>query len=128
MSDSISDDVRAFLSANGKKGGEINKKKGSAYFKWVVSHRINNNSSKGPRAPKISEKVKIMLHEDDRPLNTFLEKEKSVLRKRYGLNEQKPMTLAEIGNELGLTRERVRQIEQKALSKLNIDVLDNDER
>jgi hypothetical protein len=37
----VSEAVRAFLSENGKKGGATNKKKGSAYFKYVVSHRKN---------------------------------------------------------------------------------------
>ena len=37
---------------------------------------------------------------------------------RYGLDTGKPMTLKTIGEELGLTRERVRQMEQEALRKL----------
>ena len=43
----ISDELKAFFSANGKKGGNINKKKGSEYFKWVVSHRKNAKSKVG---------------------------------------------------------------------------------
>jgi hypothetical protein len=35
----LPDEVKAFLSNNGKKGGATNKKKGSQYFKYVVSHR-----------------------------------------------------------------------------------------
>jgi RNA polymerase primary sigma factor len=45
--------------------------------------------------------------------------EATVLRLRYGLGEEEPKTLKEIGERLGLTRERVRQIESEALSKLN---------
>lgn len=41
-----------------------------------------------------------------------------VLKKRFGLEGQEPNTLEEVGEELGVTRERVRQIEKKALEKL----------
>ena len=46
------------------------------------------------------------------------EKEALVLKLRFGLDDNKPHTLQEIGNKLNLTRERIRQVEQKAMRKL----------
>jgi RNA polymerase primary sigma factor len=46
------------------------------------------------------------------------EREATVIRMRFGLNSYNPMTLREVGENLGLTRERVRQLENQALQKL----------
>ncbi len=51
-------------------------------------------------------------------LKTMDGREATVLRMRFGLDDQEPRTLKEIGESLGLTRERVRQIETEALAKL----------
>lgn len=50
--------------------------------------------------------------------DTLTEKEANVLRLRFGIGYNKTMTLAEVGEELGVTRERIRQIETKAIKKL----------
>ena len=51
-------------------------------------------------------------------LDTLTPREEMVLRLRYGLEDGHPRTLEEVGKEFGVTRERIRQIEAKALRKL----------
>ena len=46
------------------------------------------------------------------------ERESDVLRMRYGLRDGKPRTLADIGEVMSVTRERIRQIETRALEKM----------
>lgn len=46
------------------------------------------------------------------------EREQKVIRLRYGLGDGRPRTLEEVGKEFHVTRERIRQIEAKALRKL----------
>jgi RNA polymerase primary sigma factor len=51
-------------------------------------------------------------------LNTLTPREEKVLRLRYGVDDGRPRTLEEVGKEFNVTRERIRQIEAKALRKL----------
>jgi RNA polymerase primary sigma factor len=51
-------------------------------------------------------------------LHTLSEREKEVIRLRFGLVDGQPRTLEEVGKKFGVTRERIRQIESKTLSKL----------
>lgn len=53
-----------------------------------------------------------------RLLNFLTPREQRIIKGRYGINQSEPMTLEEVGQELGITRERVRQIQEKALIKL----------
>jgi len=60
-----------------------------------------------------------MLREDiEELMNVLTEREKMVLKLRFGLDDGKPRTLEEVGKVYNVTRERIRQIEAKALKKL----------
>ena len=51
-------------------------------------------------------------------LDTLTPREEKVIRLRYGIDDSRPRTLEEVGREFNVTRERIRQIEAKALRKL----------
>ena len=62
--------------------------------------------------------AEIMSVKIDSVLNTLKPREKKVLELRFGLKDEKTHTYEEVGKEFGVTRERIRQIEAKALRKL----------
>jgi RNA polymerase sigma factor (sigma-70 family) len=62
----------------------------------------------------------------ERALDGLPEQERQVLVMRYGLNNERPMTLEAISALLGISRERVRQIEAEALSKVALDLSPTD--
>ena len=67
--------------------------------------------------PEVTDR-RLLRDEMARLLAQLTSRERRILELRYGLGASEPLTLQEIGEEVGLTRERVRQIECEALSKL----------
>jgi RNA polymerase primary sigma factor len=76
---------------------------------------ILNDDSPSPDRNLINGSLK---KEIERSLSTLGEREAEILRYYYGLNDKQPHTMEEIGEEFSLTRERVRQIKEKAIKKL----------
>lgn len=75
---------------------------------------ITLSSEKGP--------VKYLLEHDLKErlsilLESLTEREREIINYRFGLNGEKPLTLKETGKLFGITRERVRQIQEKVMSK-----------
>ena len=75
-------------------------------------------------APELAEELHLSLRADalhealERAVRVLPEREREVVRLRYGIDGGEPMTLEEIGRRFGLTRERIRQIEVEALKRL----------
>jgi RNA polymerase primary sigma factor len=74
-----------------------------------------NQNQPLPDHKLINESLKI---EIQRALNTLSPRERDVLKLYYGLDQENPLTLEEIGEKFKLTRERVRQIKEKAIRRL----------
>ena len=84
-------------------------------LKVVLDDMLTDERSKAPDALLIeSDDLERIFHRLDR----LGEREAMVIRMRFGLEPYVPMTLREVGENLGLTRERVRQLESQALVKL----------
>ena len=61
---------------------------------------------------------KNMHGEIDGLLSMLDERERRIIDERFGLNGKKPLTLEEVGREFGVTRERIRQLQNSALAKM----------
>jgi RNA polymerase primary sigma factor len=83
---------------------------------WSLDEMLMDGHSKAPDNEMVEADD---LHHVLDLLDKMDKREATVLRMRFGLDDEEPKTLKEIGERLGLTRERVRQIESEALSKLS---------
>ena len=83
---------------------------------WTLGEMLMDERTKAPDEEMIeADNLRIVMNR----LGEMDKREATVLRMRFGLNDDPPKTLKEIGESLGLTRERVRQIENEALGKLS---------
>ena len=76
---------------------------------------MENEDQPSPDNTLISESLKV---EIERALSTLSERETEIIKLYYGLNKEHSLTLEEIGEKFNLTRERVRQIKEKAIRRL----------
>ena len=98
--------AQKFASEKEGKGGDQNilaKEQKDAFYEQDSFREIENN---------------IYRYEIDQIVDGLKPREQQVIRERYGFNDGREKTLEEVGSMLGVTRERVRQIESKALKKL----------
>ncbi len=71
----------------------------------------------GPEEEIINKSLK---QDIDSLLSTLTDKEREIIIMRFGLKDTKPMSLKEIGDQYGLTKERIRQIEKRAIEKMKM--------
>jgi RNA polymerase primary sigma factor len=87
---------------------------------WSLGEMLMDDRTKAPDVEMVeADNLRLVMTR----LNEMDKREATVLRMRFGLNDSPPKTLKEIGESLGLTRERVRQIENEALGKLSATFL-----
>ncbi len=89
---------------------------------WSLSEMVADERAIGPDEELLNSDNVIHVY---RMLDEMDEREATILRMRFGLDSEEPKTLKEIGETLGLTRERVRQLEHEALKRLNKGLMGN---
>ncbi len=81
----------------------------------LIDVLVNHNADSTDKGLAVKESLRT---EIDRSLSTLTERQKDVIRFFFGLGVDHPMSLEDIGEKFNLTRERVRQIKDKAITKL----------
>jgi RNA polymerase primary sigma factor len=113
MLEMIPEDVKEALKTNGRTvsmDAPISAEEDSNMYDLIQS-----SDTPSPDKNLINESL---AYEIERALNTLSARESKVLKLYFGLGMKHPFTLEEIGEELTLTRERVRQIKEKAIKKI----------
>ena len=82
------------------------------------SHLGDFIEDRNAQAPADAASFQLLKEQVDEVLHTLTDREARVLQLRFGLEDGRSRTLEEVGREFGVTRERIRQIEAKALRKL----------
>jgi RNA polymerase primary sigma factor len=91
----------------------------------LTAEALQKLSTEGPAAPGSDAEQMVSLQIENEEVSDYMqrylsERELVILRARYGLDDGKPRTLAETGKMVGVSRERIRQIERRALRKLKL--------
>ncbi len=81
----------------------------------VLGDFVEDTSTRQPEALMIEKSLKSDINE---VLATLTDKEAEIIQFRFGLNGRSPLSLKEIGDRYSLTKERIRQIEKKAIKRL----------
>ena len=69
-------------------------------------------------SPEESTQCKLQEKDINKLIEILDKREQEIIKRRFGINNQEPKTLEQIGNSLGFSKERIRQIENHALQKL----------
>jgi RNA polymerase primary sigma factor len=91
---------------------------------WSLSEMVADDSTRSPADVLLENRRTEAVM---KLLNSIDERAAEILRLRFGLDGQDPMTLKEIGEKVGLTRERVRQIERDTLKCISEAIQNQDE-
>ena len=70
------------------------------------------------KSPEASTQDKLQEQDITRLISTLDKREQEIIKRRFGIDDEEPKTLEQIGNALGFSKERIRQIENAAIQKL----------